>query len=193
MTIVLAFLKKAISNRYVQLVLVAILLAGGGYAFGRYGQPAKIIEKEKIVEKIVYQDKIVEKIVKVMVQDKNRHTETTTTKSPDGTTVTKIITDTKTDTKTDTSDNKTEEKVVYKDRIVEKEKIVEASKPGWRVGAGIGLSIPSTFLGEPQIGVPGLRGAVVEIGVDRRVIGPLWVGLHGNTQGTVTLGLSGEF
>ena len=193
MTIILAFLKKAVSNRYVQLVLVAVLLAGGGYAFGRYGQPAKVVEKEKIVEKIVYQDKIVEKIVKVMVQDKNKHTETTTHKFPDGTVVTKTTTDTKTDTKTNTDIDKTEEKVVYKDRIVEKEKIVEAAKPGWRVGAGIGLSIPSTFLGEPQIGVPGLRGAVVEVGVDRRVFGPLWAGLHANTQGTVTLGLSGEF
>ncbi len=201
MSTVLAFLKKAFGNRWVQLGTVGLLLLGLGYSFGRYAQPAKVIEKEKIVTQVVtkveYQDRIVEKIVQVKEKEQARHTETTTTKKPDGTETTTTVTDTKTDTKTDTNTDKSEEKIVYKDRVVtqvvEKEKIVEGAKPSWRLGADVGLSIPSTFLGDPQIGVPGLRGAVVGIGAERRIFGPLWFALRGNTQGTVSIGLAGEF
>lgn len=192
--------KQIASNRWVQLTGVALLLFALGYGTGRFAQPARVVEKtvyqDKVVEKVIYQDKVVEKVVKVYVKSKNLHTETSTEKRPDGTVVTKTTTDVKTDTKTDTTADKAAEKVVYKDRIVEKlvvkEKLVEAKKIDWLVHAGVGISVP-TLLGKAQPGVPGLKGAVIEAGVDRRVIGPLFMGVFGDSQGTVGLKLTGAF
>lgn len=200
MTINTDSIKNFFKNRWVQLVAVALFLFAAGYGAGRFGQPARVVEKEKVVEKlvdkIVYQDRVVEKIVYVKVEAKHRRTETRTETKPDGTKVETKVTDTKTDTKVDTEKNKTEEKVVYRDRvvekIVEKEKVVEAKKIDWLVHAGVGLSIP-TFLGKPQFGIPGLKGAVIEAGIDRRVIGPFFLGVFGDSQGTVGLRLTGAF
>ena len=180
---------------------VVLLILGafaGGAATGGFG-PAKVVEKEKVVEKvvekIVYQDKIVEKIVKVKVKAEHEITESTHTKLPDGTETTVVKTETKTDTKTDTDSSCVEEKVVYVDKIVEK--IVEKenivlNQPDWSVYAGAGVGIPK-FLGQGEIGVPGLQGAVIHAGVDRRILGPFWVGIQATSQGTLSLNLRGSF
>jgi hypothetical protein len=130
--------------------------------------------------------------VYVQVEKKHEHVETTTTKAPDGTTTTKTTDDTDTNTgtnettNTDSTVTRTETK--YVDRIVEREKKV-LQQPDWRAYVGAGVAIP-TFLGQQQIGVPGLQGFVIQAGVDRRIIGPFWMGLFGNTQGTLGLNLS---
>lgn len=194
------YIKKFFSNRWVQLVLVAIALFAGGYGTGRWAQPERVVEKtvekEKLVDKIVYQDRVVEKVVYVKVEAKHRRTETRTETKPDGTKVETKVTDVKTDTKVDVDKDKTEEKIVYRDRvvekIVEKEKLVQAKKIDWLVHAGVGISVP-TFLGKPQQGIPGMRGSVVQLGVDRRVIGPLFLGVFGDSQGTVGLRATGAF
>jgi hypothetical protein len=182
------------------LVVIGLLLAGGGYAAGRFSAPEKLLvtekEVEKIVEKVVYQDKIVEKIVYVQAKKEKTREETTVVKSPDGTETTKTTRETSTDTDTKVDTDKTQETIVYRDRIVEKEvekiKLVESKKPNWRVGAGAGVAIPY-FLGQGSPGVPGLSGVVIDVGLDRRIVGPFFLRLHANTQGVLGLGLSGIF
>lgn len=177
-------------------VLLALIL---GYGGGRYAQPAKVVEKEKIVtqiqEKLVYQDRVVVQKVLVEVEKKHEHVETTTTKKPDGEVVTTTKTDTNTDETTKENETKTEEKVVYKDRIVqqvvEKEKLV-LRQPDWRIAAGVGVSIPH-YLGQQDVGVPIPYGLVIQAEADRRIIGPVWLGVFGNTQGTAGLMLSAVF
>jgi len=194
-------LKKVFGNRYVQLILVAVALGGGGYAFGRYEQPAKIVTTEKLVtvvqEKIVYQDRVVIKEVKVKDKDTDKHTETTTTKKPDGTVVTTTKTDTHVDEHTDTKKDTTEEKtkVVEKvvEKTVEKTKLVESKKMDWIVHGGLGVSVPVLLGQGTQQGVPGLKGAVIQVGVDRRVVGPFYIGVFGDTQGVAGLRLAGAF
>lgn len=176
--------------------LLCLLL---GYGGGRYAQPAKVVEKEKVVtvdhDVIKYQDRIVTQKVYVEVEKEHKHQETTTTKKPDGEVVTTTKTDTDVDESTKADTNKTEEKVVYQDRIVtqtvEKEKLV-LRQPDWRISAGAGYSIPYA-LGQASPGVPGMQGFVVNAGVDRRIVGPVWLGVQGNTQGVVGLQLSAVF
>lgn len=181
-------------------VVGAIALFCGGVATGRFGTPAKVVEKivyqDKVVEKVVYQDKIV--IQKVYVEKKatKKRTETTTTEKPNGEKETKTVTEEQEDTDTKTDEKSTQEKIVYVDRViqklVEKTKLVEAKKLDWHISAGIGYAIP-TVLGQQQIGTPGLQGVVVNAEIDRRIVGPFYIGLWGNTQGTVGLSLSGSF
>ena len=177
---------------------LALLLIG--YGSGRYVQPAKIVEKERIVtqvqEKIVYKDKIIERKVYVIVEKKDEHVETTTTKLPDGTVTTKTTKDTHVDDTKKSDTTKTDDKTVEKDKVVvqvvEKLKLVESKPLDWRIGVGVGVSIPY-YLGQGSVGVPGLQGAVIEVGIDKRIVGPAWLGINGNTQGTVGLNLSVVF
>jgi hypothetical protein len=199
-TLVLGFLKTVAGNKYAQLVLVGLVLAGGGYFVGRYAQPAKTITKEKTVtvekERVVFQDRIVIKEVKVKDKKQNRHVETITEKKPDGTVITKTVSDTKTDTKTNTNTDTTEDKTKTVERVVEKvvekTKVVEAKKNDWIIHGGVGVSIP-TLMGSDQQGIPGLKGAVIQLGIDRRVVGPFYLGLFGDSQGVAGLRLSGVF
>lgn len=171
-----------------------------GYGMGRYVQPAKVVVTEKVKEvvqeRVVVQEKV--KIEKVVVRDERQkiHREITEEKRPDGVEIKK----TSEDINVDTVVHENEVQVKFVDRwqdrivekIVEKEKLVIAKKPDWRVGAGVGLSVPY-FLGQSEIGVPGMKGSVVEAHVGRRILGPVFINLRGNTQGTVTLGVEGEF
>lgn len=182
-------------GRWVAAFLVALALFGGGYGFGRYGTPAKVVTKdhvvEKLVDKIVYQDKVVEKVVYVKVAKKDEHVVTTTTKKPDGTVTTTVVKDehvaTNTSTNTDKIDtvNKTEDKKL--DKVEDHTKLV-LNQPNWRVAVGAGYSIPFA-LGQPSPGIPGLQGAVLQVEVDRRVAGPFWLGVFGNSQGVLGVNL----
>lgn len=180
--------------------IVALLLFPAGYLTGKFANPTKVVEKtviqEKLVDKIVYQDKIVEKIVYVQAKKEKTHTETITVQAPDGTKTTKTSEDTSTDTDTKVDQDKKEEvvktEVKIVEKVVEKLKIVESARPGWRISAGAGVAIP-VFLGHEQMGVPGLQGAVINAEVSRRVVGPFWAGLHANTMGVFGLSVGGEF
>ena len=172
--------------------LVALLLFPAGYLTGKFANPSKIVEKTVTQEKLVYQDKIVERVVYVQAKKEKTHTVTEVTEKPDGTKTTKTSEDTSTDTDTKVDEDKKEEITKTEVKIVEKLKIIDSFRPGWRVSAGVGLAIP-VFLGHEQIGVPGLQGAVINAEVSRRVVGPFWVNIHANTMGVLGLGVAGEF
>lgn len=186
------------------MVLGALLIFGLGYGSGRYVQPEKIVEREKIkeVEKEVIVEKIVTKIEiqKVYVEKKNEkvHRVVTETENKDGSKTKTTTEDSDTNTDVDSKESTTQVKYVDRivekvvEKIVEKEKIVTGKKPNWHIGANVGLAIPR-FLGQGEYGIPGLEGAVIGVTASRRIIGPVFLDLHGNSQGTVGLGLTGEF
>lgn len=189
-------------NKYRKWLLpvLGVLIFIGGMFAGQRAMPEKVvfkeIEIEKEVVKVVVQEVVVEKKVYIQAKKEKTRKETTTTKTPDGTETTKTVEETQTDTDTQENQEKVTEKVVYQEKIVEKlvekEKLVMAKVANWNISGGIGVSIP-TFLGKEAMGVPGLNGAVIQLEVDRRVIGPFSMGVFGNTQGTVGLTLSGQF
>jgi hypothetical protein len=185
-------LRDAVSRRpWLWAVVAALLLLLLGYGAGRYATPAKVVEKEvvktQLQDKIVYKDRIVTQKVLVEVAKRDTHTVTATTKKPDGTVTTTVTRDDhvdehkKDDTNTTETASKVETKVIT--QTVEKLKIVQ-SQASWRVSAGVGVSVPH-FLGQGDVGIPGMQGAVVTVGADRRIVGPLWLGVWGTTQGAV--------
>lgn len=170
------------------------------YATGRYLQPANVVEKEKVVTRVEIQEKIVEKVVEkkvyVEVEAKVVHKETTTVKGKDGTETTKTVEDTKSDTHKNGEDTKTADKVV--ERVVEKvvikevEKIVTAAKPNWRLGPMVGVDLRTALGGPPQL-IPQLGPMVIGVQVERRVLGPISLGVYGQTSGVVGASLTVEF
>ncbi len=182
---------------------VGVVMFAAGFSSGRFALPAKVVVTEKIKE--VIKEVVVEKIktevkiVKVYVENKAEriHRVVTEEKRPDGTEIKTTNEDINTDTVVHENTNTTE--IKYVDRVVEKlvEKMVEKEKlvlnqPNWHVGAGVGVAIPY-YLGQGSPGVPGLEGVVISAQVERKIIGPFFLGLQGNTQGVVGLSLSGAF
>jgi hypothetical protein len=195
-------------NRHIGiLVLAALVLFGGGIAVGRYTLPAKIVitetvkevEKQVVVEKVKTEVQV--QIVKVhdKQQAEKIHRVTVEGIDPPGCKSKTVTEDINVDTVVHDNTNTHETEVRYVDRVVEKqvEKLVEKTKtvinqPDWMVQAGAGVAVPA-LLGHESPGVPGLRGAVIDVGLSRRVVGPFWLGLSGNTQGVVSLQLTGTF
>lgn len=188
---------KAHPNVRATIVILLVFLLGFGTAF--YTHPAKIVEHTKIqtVTKtdIQYKDRIVTQKVYVQAEKKHTHTETTTVKKPDGTAETKVVTDENVDesksNNTNTTDNKQEVVTQVVTQTITKDKLV-LNQPDWRLGAGVGYSF-ATLGGAPQIGLPGMKGLVVQVQADRRILGPVFVGLSLNTQWTAFINVSAAF
>lgn len=169
-----------------------IVILGIGYFAGWATKPnnVRIEEKLKVVE--VTKEVVVEKEVVKLVKDTNikekYHRESLETKLPDGT-YTKKETE---DRNIDTVVKETEEKVrvveVTKEVVVEKEveRIVEAQKAQWRASPLIGTNV--AFLPKPNIG-----GFVWGAEVERRILGPFWLGVWGLSSGQVGVKVSGEW
>lgn len=181
-------------------VVLAVVLYAGGYATGRYAAPQKVLitEKAVTVEKQVVVTQTKTEIKTVYLQNKNEkiHRVVTETKQPDGTAVKKteedigIETVIHNDTESTKFVDRWNERVMEK--LVEKEKLVLRSLPDWQTGIQVGASVP-VLLGGDELGLKGMRGAVVGAYVNRRILGPFFAGIWGNTQGAVGLSVVGEF
>jgi len=197
-------------KRYTILAGLALVLAGGSFAAGRYSAPDKVVTVEKVREvekqvivKVVETDKVIEALKNVS-QQKNVKTKKVTVKAPDGTTTTTTETEdkTKTDTQDKTKEAETTKEVETKvvEKIVEKEvtKIVERSRPNWRLQLQTGFDVAAlTNRADPYSLLPSdsdlVRYMVLGIGVERRLLGPLSAGAWANTHGMGGLTLSLEF
>lgn len=183
----------------IRCALLCLLVFGLGYGTSFYAHPAKVVEKEKIVTqvqtKVEYKDRVVTQKVYVQAEKKKTHSTTTTVKNKDGSSTTTTTTDTSTDETASNHQTTDEQKqqVVTKveTQIVEKEKLV-LREPDWRVYAGVGYQF-ATLGGAPQTGISGMNGVVVQVGADRRIVGPVFVGLSLNTQYTAFVNLSAAF
>jgi hypothetical protein len=170
--------------------VAALVLA---FAAGRYARPSHsdTIKKDETISlnKTKTEEKNTDKVAKTEASDTiKKHTATTVTKK-DGT---------KVETETDTVEVKQVEKqvetktvdkiidrIVYQDRIQFQEKIVDNAKARVHVGPDVTVNVLDAIHGNPAF----TFGAHVEV----RALGPVWVGVHANTRGAVTLGLSLEF
>lgn len=91
-------------------------------------------------------------------------------------------------------------KIEYKDKVVEKIKIVKSpSVPAsWRVGLGIGFStssscIPLSNLYQPVPAIASQFPLVLGASIDRRIAGPVWLGLSLDSSKTAKITASLEF
>lgn len=166
------------------LLVVGIIIA---FFVGKYSTATKTVE----VEKTVYKDRVVEKVVevekKVEVEGKTKVIYRTKVVTKEG--ETRIVEvekeETKKETKTDT-DTKTD-KDSTKDVVIEKSKVVEQARPQWKVGALVGYDwkpVPSVDFG---------RGLSLGVHAERRIAGPVWIGVWGLHTGSAGVSVSVEF
>lgn len=146
-------------------VLILVLVA---YAFGRYMQP----------HKVEYQKEVVEVIKEVKVKDKqiakknDRQTKTVITKYPDGKIVKEVYEVNKDVIFLDKKESSKKETETTEKEI----KIVDPSKPNWKIQAITTFDIS-------EYGV----------GVERRILGPIFIGIYGKNTNEYGATLSVEF
>lgn len=160
--------------------VAAVLLA---FAGGRYSNPAKVTE----VERVVYKDRIVEKIVekRVEVEAKTKVVYRTKVITQEG--ETRIVEVEKEDTHKDTNVAIDTNKDTTKEGTAEKTKVTEYAKPQWKIGALVGYDF------SPVPGLDIAHGLTLGVTVERRLIGPVWIGAWALHTGAVGGSLSVEF
>ena len=159
-------------------VLVVLGIFATGAAFGKFAGPSKVEYKDKIV----YQDKIVTQTDEDKTKDLNKNVVTTKTETdkPDGTkviqTVTQdkstLISSDKTDTKSTNTVNSTEEKSEVK----------IYSKNDWM------LSVIATK-DLSNLAAPFSFGGLIQ----RRILGPIYLGVLGTSNKEVGVGVGLSF
>lgn len=191
-------------------VAATVAIFGVGAAFGRFTVAEKVVEREVVktveVEKQVVVERVDEKQLEVLslqIKDtlnqlsqlkKRVRREKRSVQHPDGRIETVETVDINVDRTVQTTEVKeVEKRVVVEvekivDRIVEvekekvveveKEKIVEASKPSWRAGALLG----TTLSVRPQLTPPYIDPLLVGGHVERRIVGPVFIGGWGITD-----------
>lgn len=182
-------------KKYLMFVAGGLGLLLVGYGWGRYATPAKVVTKtevqvvqtEHVVEKVVTEIKV----VKVDNTQKSSHHAVYDVSHPDGTKEHHETTDENVSQVIQTQADKLIDVVHEKETIkyVDKEvvKTVEAKKPDWRLGALAGFSIPETF-GSQKEGyrlLPSLGAVQLGVDLDRRILGPISVGVWGLSSGSV--------
>jgi len=152
-------------KRYFIIAGAAILIALAAFAFGRYSAPERIKEVEKI--------KVVE--VEKKQQNEKKDVVTVITKKPDGTSVTTVTDKTVVDTKTDTDTVATSEKT----------REVTYRRPQWKLTGMAGFDTDTSDF----TSVKPIYGAAVE----RRLLGPIFVGAWGLSNRTFGVSVALEF
>jgi hypothetical protein len=202
--------RKSRMKKYAILAAIGLSLVGGGYAAGRYAAPDKVVVTEKVVTvhdvqivKVVETDKVLDALKNVS-QQKDVHKTKVTTKKPDGTVTTTVTVDDK--TKTDTQEKTKEEdktKTVETKKEIEIQtrevtKIVERSRPNWRLQLISGIDMAAALgYAQPYSLLPSdsnmLKYTVLGVGLEHKLLGPLSTGAWVNSRGQGGLTLSLEF
>lgn len=154
---------------YLKLGLVGLVLVLVGYAFGRYVQPATVITKTEDHEVIKY----VERTTKE--KDNNKDIVIIETRLPDGTIRKethivdkgRVIID-KSKEGSDTKDSKSET-------------IVSNTKPQWKAAGLLGVADYS------------LSNRIYGLEIERRILGPIFVGAWGMTNKQLGVSVGLEF
>jgi len=169
---------KLVKEHWVKVVVVCIVFVVGG-AVGWYAKPdiVKVEEKVKVVEVekqvVVVQEHVRVEVVKVKDTQVVERWRREKTQFPDGTI--KELEEKNIDSIVKEKENSVEVKVVE----VEKQVIVEKQVDRvlkidpvlaqWRISVMGGVQIPEII-------------PVVGASVDRRIVGPFWLGLYGNAN-----------
>lgn len=177
-------------NNYGIAAAIALACVLGGYAMGRYAAPDKVLVTEKVVtvekQVVVTQTKTEVKIVKVADVQRDVHREKVVEKKPDGSVVVTTKEDDKSKEHTDTRSDATketvhvEEKLVYKDREVMK--LVERNRPSWGLALQPGFAFAGTPTHNLLTAIVPFKRVMANVVIERRLLGPLFVGAWANTR-----------
>jgi hypothetical protein len=160
---------------------LAVIALVGAFAAGRASSPESEVRE---VERVVYKDKVVEvvKTVTVREQAQARVIYRDRVTKPDGTRVEREVERTETKATEHAQAEAARASTAEGQRVAER--TVTPRQPQWRAGVLVGAQLRLDPLGvSPAVGAH----------VERRLLGPLWLGAWGLHTGSAGLSLSLEF
>lgn len=178
-----------------------LILCALSFSLGRFNREEtvrveeRIVEVEKVVEKVVYREKEETHVDEKKDTKKVTKRVATEVTKPDGTT------EKKTEEIIDEGTTESKVEIKYVDRVVEVEKVVEklvevekkvkASQtlPDWRAGLTVGVNPLDIYEARAVSYGDLILGAEVQ----RRLVGPVYGGVWGMTNGTVGINIGLEF
>jgi len=192
-------------------IAIVLTLVVGGYAFGRYAQPAKVVVTEKVVtvERQVVVTKTVEKtqiqIVKVRDTQKDVHRVEVVATKADGTKVVTVTTDDKSKAETDLDANATtaaQTNTASTTTIAQtedKKTVTTFGKPQWSLTLqpgfefGDALGNNSSSYNLLSKALPMAPHLMANLGIEHRFIGPIFLGAWVSTRLDAGVSLRLEF
>lgn len=167
---------KSIDKKYLYPVIGVCLLAISFWAGTKSVDPEIKVETE-VVEKVV--EKVVE--VEVNKESEKKNTNTRIIEKPDGTKITEIVESFEKETKSANKKDSDTKKDTKSEQTIEK---TASNLSKYRIGGKVGANVSEIF------SRPGL---LYEVNAGMRAIGPFWVDVSYNTNGSVMAGISVEF
>lgn len=189
--------KTFILEHWRVVAIAAALLCA--FAVGRYETPPKTVTTAAVVDHSTEnqlaqaREQINTLTQQVATLKTKKHEVKTVAVKPDGSKTIQTVTDTDTDQATH---SQTAQQTVATQQVQTQTEVTHSAttsvtvttvKPQWRVSALAGVDV--LHLNQPALLGPVQLGALVE----RRLIGPVWVGAFGLSSGTAGLALSLEF
>jgi len=199
------------SSSKIAKIVLCIAFVVGGYAFGRYAQPAKVVVTEKVVtvEKQVVVTQVVTKtevqVVRVKDTQKDVHRVEITEKKPDGTVTRTVTVDDKSKSQVDVNKgatSATQTNTSEKTALVQtedKKTVTVYDKPAWSLTLQPGFAFGDAIGGNASSynllskALPMAPHLMTNIGVEHRFIGPIFLGAWASTRLDAGLSIRLEF
>lgn len=160
-------------------VLGALLALGASFAAGRYSKPTTVETHTEYVDRF----QVVRVVQVVRTVDTVTRWKKVTVSTPDGSTRTEETADTTSHEATTTSENEKTEKVT---ETATASKTV-TRQPDWQISALLGVDAAKALNGSGSVSLN------VGAHVQRRILGPLSVGVFGLSSGTVGVSAGLQF
>lgn len=194
------------NKHYFESALIIILIICS-FWYGRHSVPTKIEYKDKIVT-VIKEVQVVKTVeVAQKTTDKQKQTQrrnnirrdVTVEKKPDGTVITHtVVTDqstsgTESDTKVSDSKKLNIDSTTSKEttKTEEHTKLVEHDlKLDWALSARAGYYLPGLRGHNPDFNLVPYKGIILEVSLERRIVGPFWAGPWVSSMGAAGLGAS---
>ena len=178
----------AAARAYWPWVLAIVVALAAGFTAGRFFvRPQVEIRTETKTE---WRDREVVKEVKVKGEtvyvDRVVYRTIDTRKEPNGTMTTHTVERSDTDTHRQTTETSARDAVTERQGQASTVQVVTPVLPQWRAAVLAGASLKSPLL-------PVAGPLVLGLEVDRRIVGPFWLGVWAQTQGSAGVSLSAEF
>lgn len=175
--------------RYQIIILIAAAFAGlliGHFVKPKVNNITHETVKTQTVTKIQYQDRLVTQIKYIKNKAENKTT-VTTDKKPTGEVITTTVAD-NVETNVNKNTDQTDTKTIASTSTSKTETVIDAGPPKWRLGASVGYNF--LYLNGQSLGIPGMKGTVVGLELDRNILGGFYIGLSVTTQATISLRLN---
>lgn len=170
---------------------LGIVLVALAFAAGRFSKPERVVERTVEIESTRERASEVAHESVAASEQVATHKEAETTFHPDGRVVVREVVDSAAVREVVREVEVVRTVEVERVVIQERERLVESSRPAWRVALDLGVADAPHRVDVP--GIPRYLPAIATLTAERRIAGPVWVGAWASSTPGAGLRVAVEF